>query len=75
MGLHALDVPVIWVEQNPERLGPTVPEIADLLEGMKPIPKLSFSACGEPRVLDTLNAAGRPKVLAQMAGLEFQTPA
>jgi hypothetical protein len=28
-GIQVLDVPILWVEQNPGGLGPTVPEIAD----------------------------------------------
>jgi nicotinamidase-related amidase len=67
-GLGALAVPVVWVEQNPERLGPTVPQVADLLPGREPLPKMSFSACGEPRVVEALQATGRSQVL--VAGIE-----
>lgn len=67
-GLQALEVPIVWVEQNPERLGPTVPQVARLLRDAQPVPKVSFSACGEPRVLDALDDLGRKQVL--VAGIE-----
>lgn len=50
-----LDVPVVVTEQNPARLGPTVPE----LPGLPPaIAKMSFDACAEPAVLDALSGDG-----------------
>ena len=67
-GLKALGTPVVWVEQNPERLGSTVPRVARLLQDETPIPKMSFSACGEPRVARRLAELGRPQVL--LAGIE-----
>lgn len=39
----ALGLPVAYSEQNPERLGQTVPEIGELLEGRPKIEKMSFS--------------------------------
>jgi nicotinamidase-related amidase len=38
-----LAVPVIVTEQAPDKIGATVPEIAQHLGGVKPIPKKSFS--------------------------------
>lgn len=67
-GLQALDVPVVWVEQNPGGLGPTVPVVARVLRAEGPITKTSFSACGEPRVVDALSRLGRKQVL--VAGIE-----
>ena len=46
-GGQVLDIPVILTEQYPAGLGPTLPEIAQLLPGIQPIEKLSFSCCGE----------------------------
>lgn len=47
-----LDVPVVVTEQNPDKLGPTVPELA----GIPPaIAKMSFDACAEPAVLEALS--------------------
>ena len=36
-GARLLDVPVIWMEQLPEKLGRTVDEVSTHLEGLKPI--------------------------------------
>jgi nicotinamidase-related amidase len=67
-GAQILQVPILWVEQNPAGLGPTVPEVAELLSSQQPIPKLSFSACGAPQLMRTLEASGRRQVL--LAGIE-----
>ena len=42
-GARALGVPIVWAEQNPKGLGPTVPEVAELLRDLTPISKFSFS--------------------------------
>ena len=73
-----LDVPILWVEQNPARLGPTIPALRELLAELKPIPKLSFSCCVEPAFMNLLQASGRRQVV--VAGIEahvcvFQTAA
>jgi nicotinamidase-related amidase len=41
-----LNIPVLWCQQVPEALGPTIPEIAELLSDNQPINKSSFSCCG-----------------------------
>ena len=66
-GAAALKLPIVWTEQNPDGLGPTVPELAELLPG-EPIPKISFSCCGEPAFVSRLAAIGRSQVL--LAGIE-----
>lgn len=50
-GCRLLQLPVLWLEQVPEKLGPTVAQIRPALEGCRPIPKSSFSGfgCGEFR--------------------------
>jgi nicotinamidase-related amidase len=58
-GARILEIPILWCQQAPEALGPTVPEIAHLLTGVEPIDKASFSCCGAEkfnRVLDQTNA-------------------
>lgn len=66
-GCAALELPVLWTEQVPDKLGPTVPEVAELLPG-EPIAKASFSGWGEGRFRDALVRTGRSQVL--LAGIE-----
>ena len=42
-GARILELPVLWLEQYPEGLGPTIPEVAELLADQEPMAKLSFS--------------------------------
>lgn len=42
-----LNIPIVWVEQNPQGLGATTSEIAELLIGNQAISKMTFSAWGE----------------------------
>lgn len=67
-GALALDLPILWVEQYPQGLGPTVPELAALLPGRQPIAKTSFSCCGNEAFLQALAATRRWQVL--LAGIE-----
>jgi len=66
-GAKVLGLPILHTEQNPAGLGPTVPELAGLLDPQA-IPKLRFSCCGEKRFLDALSRLGRNQVL--LAGIE-----
>ncbi len=67
-GIQVLGVPILWVEQNPRGLGPTIPEIADLLPNIQPISKMSFSSCRNDRFVQALKALNRKQVL--IAGIE-----
>lgn len=66
--LQVLKVPILWLEQNPPGLGPTIPEIASLLTGLRPISKHCFSACDIAEFEQQLRATGRQQVL--LAGIE-----
>ena len=68
-GVQILGIPIILTEQNPKGLGLTIPEVANLLPGIQPIPKLSFSCCGEERFLQELKALNRRQVL--LSGIEL----
>ena len=49
-GAKALDLPILWLEQNPERLGPTAEPIREVLESTHlPITKYTFDGCKEAR--------------------------
>ncbi len=67
-GIQVLGIPIIWVEQNPKGLGPTIPEIADLLSDVQPIAKLSFNCCRNDYFVQALKATARDQVL--LAGIE-----
>ena len=67
-GIQILGVPILWLEQNPRGLGPTIPEIADLLSNIQPISKMSFSGCRNDRFMQALEALNRKQVL--IAGIE-----
>jgi nicotinamidase-related amidase len=43
-GARILDLPVIVTQQYPKGLGATVPELAEHLDGIEPLDKVSFSA-------------------------------
>ena len=48
-GAKALNLPILWLEQNPERLGPTVEPIREVLaKDHLPIAKHTFDGCKEP---------------------------
>jgi isochorismate hydrolase len=67
-GIKVLGIPILWVEQNPQGLGPTIPEISDILHDIQPISKMSFSSCRSERFMQELNALNRKQVL--IAGIE-----
>ena len=63
-----LNIPIIWCQQCPEALGPTVPEISELLADLKPINKVAFSCCGDEQFSIRLNELSRKQVL--LCGIE-----
>jgi nicotinamidase-related amidase len=63
-----LDIPILWCQQCPDSLGPTVPQIAELLAGNKPIDKAAFSCCGSGEFNTRLNELARQQVL--LCGIE-----
>ncbi len=67
-GIKVLNVPIIWTEQNPQKLGPTLPEIAGLMTGITPVSKMSFSCCRNDEFMANLKAANRRQIL--LAGIE-----
>ena len=52
-----LGMPILWLEQNPEKLGATVPELREVLNMVEPIAKYSFGACGEPVFVEAIKKA------------------
>jgi nicotinamidase-related amidase len=67
-GARILGVPILWTEQNPKGLGPTLPQVAELLSGSGPVAKLSFSCCGEEDFVRKLEQLHRKQIL--IGGIE-----
>ncbi|MFM4937832.1 hydrolase [Aeromonas enteropelogenes] len=57
-GARALGLPVVWLEQNPDKLGATVPELQGLQADDLVLSKFSFGALGEPTVAAALTQTG-----------------
>ncbi len=57
-GARLLGLPVVWLEQNPDKLGATVPELQLMQTGDLVLPKHSFGALGEPALADALARQG-----------------
>jgi nicotinamidase-related amidase len=55
-GAQALGLPIICLEQNPNKLGATVDEIRLLLNQADTLVKFSFNACQEPTFVDAIRA-------------------
>jgi nicotinamidase-related amidase len=67
-GALALDIPVLWNEQLPDKLGDTIPEIREVLSGRQPLVKSAFSCCGNEAFNAQLLQTGRRQVL--LVGME-----
>ena len=72
----SLDIPILWCQQYPKALGPTVEELSSLLDGQTPIDKYSFSCQGNEQFQQRLDEI-KPQT-AILCGIEshvcvFQT--
>ncbi len=65
---RSLGLPIVWAEQLPEKLGPTVPELVSKLEGLQPQSKSSFGCCGDTGLYQSIQATGRRQIL--LCGIE-----
>ncbi len=75
-GMKILGVPIIWMEQIPKNLGPTTESISKHMKGDRAIEKVTFSGCGEPKIVEKFKKLGKTQVL--LTGIEthicvFQT--
>lgn len=67
-GLRILEVPIVWLEQYPQGIGPTTEQVKQHLTGLEPIAKTTFSACKNKEFMQALEKTGRRKIL--VAGIE-----
>ena len=67
-GMNTLGIPIIWVEQNPAKMGPTIPVLLPHLAGNTPLTKSCFSCSGSEAFNAALRASGRKQIL--IAGIE-----
>ena len=67
-GAKILQVPIIWLEQNPDGLGPTIPELAGLLKNQQSISKFGFSCCQNDEFSAALKAVKRKQIV--LTGIE-----
>ncbi|MCK5014493.1 MAG: hydrolase [Candidatus Omnitrophica bacterium] len=65
---YFLNIPIIITEQAPDKIGKTIPEITELLNGQKPVTKNSFSCCGQEQFVRDLKALDREQVI--ITGIE-----
>ena len=74
--MNILKVPIIWMEQVPDKLGPTINEISNNLPDITPIAKYTFSCFDNDDFKEKLKSMKRKQII--LAGIEthicvFQT--
>lgn len=67
-GCRALEIPILPTVQVPEKLGPLMPELAEVLGGIELIEKSSFSALRTSNFLVALDESARKQVI--LMGIE-----
>lgn len=53
-GAQILDLPIILLEQNPNKLGSTVNELGAILNGVEPLIKFTFNGCESLNFLEAI---------------------
>jgi nicotinamidase-related amidase len=74
--MNILKIPIIWMEQVPDKLGPTIDEISSNLPDINPISKYTFSCFDNDDFNEKLKSMGRKQIM--LTGIEahicvFQT--
>ena len=67
-GANILDIPVIWMEQLPNKLGPTVSDLKQLMGDRSPIIKIVFS-CGASKEYNSVLRKTKPDEII-LCGIE-----
>jgi len=63
-----INVPVVLTEQYPKGLGPTVPEIKDVLPSYEPLEKVTFDCCRGEGFLDKIASLKKTHII--ITGME-----
>ena len=63
-----LGMPIIWSQQYPKGLGPTVEKIAELLKDNEPVDKVSFDCLGDEKFRIKLQSLKKKNVI--LCGIE-----
>ncbi len=67
-GAKILDIPVIVTEQVPDKIGPTIPQVAEHLQGIQAISKESFSCWKNEGFMKAVMAQSRKQLI--VTGIE-----
>ncbi|PKN18457.1 MAG: hydrolase [Deltaproteobacteria bacterium HGW-Deltaproteobacteria-6] len=67
-GFRTLNLPIMVTEQIPEKLGPTIPQLAEELDGIRPMAKETFSCWADAPFHDHLESLTRRHVV--LTGIE-----
>lgn len=62
-GMRALNVPIFLTAQVPEKIGHTIPEVAELFEAPFEIPRVSFSVMRTEQFTEALRASEKRQVV------------
>jgi nicotinamidase-related amidase len=65
---RSFDMPVLFTEQYPQGLGPTLPSLTEIYPSATPFEKTHFDACLEPGFMERFRLLHRKQVL--IAGIE-----
>jgi len=67
-GAQVLNVPIIWLEQYPQGLGPIDKTLREYIQSNNPIEKVVFSACKSETFIEQLEVLDRKTIL--VTGIE-----
>ncbi len=65
---RVFSLPILWTQQAPDKIGDTIPQIAQELSDLKAINKLSFSCWPQAEFANALKAYQRPQII--LTGIE-----
>ena len=67
-GAKALNLPIVWTEQHPKGLGPTIPTVRKSLDGFNSLEKITFSCLGDAAVSSEISSLKRSQAI--LCGIE-----